>query len=166
MNLQSYCNYCDSFLDIGPSNTNTNKHSDDTIIQKVVQGLPLTVTVDAKQLQSIKKSPEFEAQSKEMQDAIIKKLQYKGVILLCNNCGWSDALTPGTIISTSYCNKNEYVEQIDAVSSEYLTHDKTLPHTVNFICPTKGCKSKHAVMVKQSNSNVITYICRECKAVF
>lgn len=170
MYVSNFCKFCHFTLDIAKSNNNTNKFTDDAVINKIINGEPLTVVVDSKQIQSIKQSDEYKQLSKDQQTMITTKLDYNGVMIMCNNCGWSDTLVPGTIISTQHTsNKKENNIVMDQRMNAYLINDKTLPRTKNFKCINKDCTSKlgdEAVLVKQPNSNTMMYICCTCKLAF
>ena len=169
MNITNYCPYCQFALDIAKSNANTNKFTDETVIKKIVNGEPLTVRIDGKQLQSIKASKEFQELTNTEQTSVLSKLKDNGVIIVCNNCGWSDSLPPGTIISTQHTKAQTSTAMMDVGTNEYLINDPTLPRTKNFKCLNPDCASTigdEAVLVKQANSNIITYICCTCKQAF
>ena len=171
MYISNFCTFCKFTLDIAKSNTNIDKYTDDAIINKILNKEPLTVVVNSKQIHSIKQSDEYKKLSKDQQNAISTKLDDSGVIIMCNNCGWSDSLVPGTILSTQHISAHQTGTNVvmDQSTNEYLINDKTLPRTKNFKCINKDCTSKlgdEAVLVKQKNSNTIMYICCTCKLAF
>lgn len=169
MNITNYCPFCQFSLDIAKSNENSNKFTDGTIVKKIINGEPLTVRVDGKQIHSIKNSKDFQELTKEEKTSVLSKLKDNGVIIVCNNCGWSDSLEPGTIISTQHTATHPGTNMMDISTNEYLIHDHTLPRTKNFKCLNPDCTSTigdEAVLVKQTNSNTITYICCTCKQAF
>ena len=85
---------------------------------------------------------------------------------ICKKCGYFEPIKPGTLI---------FSKTSSDITQEYITddykdvmHDPTLPHTRNYICPNKKCKShedytlREAVFVRVGNTYRTRYICKTC----
>lgn len=91
----------------------------------------------------------------------------------CSNCGYTQEIEPGTLILSRASEKttSDYIADINRYKD--MVYDMTLPHTRNYICPNKSCKSyddhslREAVWFKPSKySYTIVNICKACQAVW
>lgn len=105
--------------------------------------------------------------------AIINKQDKKSEMYYfkCTNCGYIVPIEENTLIirrtneeNTGNINQTKYADMIN---------DVTLPHTRNYICPNKSCKSltdhslRDAIWFKPDrNSYMIKYVCTACKTVW
>lgn len=91
----------------------------------------------------------------------------------CSNCGYSQEIEPGTMIMSraSEYEKTDYA--LDKSSYRDMIYDATLPHTRNYICPNKDCKSqkdyniREAVWFKPNRHTYDTiFVCCVCQTVW
>jgi hypothetical protein len=90
----------------------------------------------------------------------------------CTNCDYLEAIEEGTLI-LSRTHNNLSTEYHDTKKYNEMINDSTLPHTRNYICPNKSCKShnnheeRDAVMFKPSQNTYNTkMICTSCKTLW
>ena len=94
----------------------------------------------------------------------------------CTNCGYSNKLESQTVIlSKTSGNSGSKSSSGSGDKSIYaeMINDVTLPHTRNYTCPNKSCKShndsneREAVWFKaEISSYAVTYICKSCKTIW
>ena len=91
----------------------------------------------------------------------------------CSNCGYAQEIEAGTLILSRAPEKatSDYITDINKYRD--MIHDMTLPHTRNYICPNKSCKShndyslREAVWFKPSRfSYTIINVCKACQTVW
>ena len=89
---------------------------------------------------------------------------------ICNNCGYSEKIRPGTQI---FSRTSENISRTYAVSDySDMLHSDILPRTRKYICPNKKCIShkdlskREAVFFRLNNSFRLKYICTACKEQF
>lgn len=91
----------------------------------------------------------------------------------CSNCGYLQEIEAGTLILSRASEKvtSDYIA--DQNKYRDMIYDMTLPHTRNYICPNKSCKShndhslREAVWFKPSRYSYITInVCRACQTVW
>lgn len=95
----------------------------------------------------------------------------EGYYFKCTNCGYIIPIQDDTLILRR--TNEEHTEDTVATKYSDMIHDVTLPHTRNYICPNKSCKShteynlRDAVWFKPDrNSYMIKYVCTTCKTVW
>jgi hypothetical protein len=104
------------------------------------------------------------------QITIKKNIFPQKMIFLCENCGFSENIKPGTNLF-SKLSSNE-VQQPN-INYSYMIHSKILPITRNYICVNEKCEShiknskREAIFFRESNNSMkIIYICLACKSTF
>lgn len=90
----------------------------------------------------------------------------------CTNCDYLELIEDGTMI-LSRTHTNTLSDYYDTSEYAEMVNDKTLPHTRNYVCPNKSCKSQNdynerdAVWFKPSQNNyAIKMICTSCKTTW
>ena len=94
-------------------------------------------------------------------------------VFKCSNCGYMKEIEPGTLILSRAGQKSSVEFLSDRFKYSEMVHDLTLPHTRNFICPNKICKShndssiREAVFFKPNKSSYnIVSVGKVCQAVW
>lgn len=88
----------------------------------------------------------------------------------CSNCKNMETITPGNMILSRTTNDVNVINEYTNKSRlKDMVNDLTLPHTRNYVCPNKTCKShtdpnlRDAVWFKpSSHSYSVRYICTTC----
>jgi len=93
----------------------------------------------------------------------------------CTNCGYIEPIEQGEMLISRMAvgSHNMEEEYINHDIYKEMVNDLTLPHTRNYICPNKTCKSQNeykyrdAVMFKPNRqSYAIKYVCTACNTVW
>jgi hypothetical protein len=88
----------------------------------------------------------------------------EGIIYKCQNCKHTEENHDSLVHKTQY-KSNEFMEKLP---SEYLIHDKTIPHTKKKVCPNEECPSRKdpskqdAIFFNQKHTVVLTFVCTQC----
>jgi hypothetical protein len=154
------------------------------IINKILQKDVTESDVEKVSIDSVKNSPEFKKLKTQDKNYVLNKLndlknvkvqgkkdvQIKKVYFLCDNCGYSKVIAPGTKIFT---------QQADDLSSSYssgnykhMLYSDILPRTRNYTCVNPDCEShknpekREAVFFRLNKSYKIKYICTTCETDF
>ncbi len=92
--------------------------------------------------------------------------------IICKNCSYSEKLTTRTLILNKI-SKNSIADFDDLSKYKYMRYDNTLPHTRDYICKNKECKSNKDHTLKDAkwfrpnqNTYVTYYVCCECGTVW
>lgn len=100
---------------------------------------------------------------------LTEEIQDKRAHFKCTNCGNIEPIKQGEIIlSRLPIGKN--ADYFNPQKIKLMIHDKSLPHTRNYLCPNKNCKSysdhslRDAIFFKPSKNNYVTkYVCTACE---
>jgi hypothetical protein len=91
----------------------------------------------------------------------------------CSNCGYTDEIGLGTLILSRAPEKSTSDYITDKSKYKDMVYDMTLPHTRNYVCPNKLCKShsdhqfREAVWFKPNRGSYsVVYICKACQSVW
>jgi DNA-directed RNA polymerase subunit M/transcription elongation factor TFIIS len=92
--------------------------------------------------------------------------------IICKNCSYSEKLIKRTMILNKMSKFSN--SQSDNLSKyNYMRYDNTLPHTRDYICKNKDCKSNKDSTLKDAkwfrpnqNSYITYYVCCECGTVW
>lgn len=91
----------------------------------------------------------------------------------CLNCGYTREVEQGTLILSRVSEKSGPDNIIDQNKYKDMIYDMTLPHTRNYICPNKECKSQQDYSSREAvwfkpNKYVynIVYICKACQTIW
>lgn len=92
--------------------------------------------------------------------------------IICKNCSYSEKLTKRTLLLNKI-SKNSITEFDNLLKYKYMRYDNTLPHTRDYICKNKECKSNKDHSLKNAkwfrpnkNSYVTYYVCCECGTIW
>jgi len=126
---------------------------------------------DDKSKKSIK-DKEKEKENEAMAKFKIENFDMKKAFFKCTNCGNNEPIKSGQLIlSRMAIGKN--ADYFDQEKMRIMMYDKTLPHTRNYICRNKECKShndyalRDAVFFKPSKNSYITkYVCTACETIW
>lgn len=92
----------------------------------------------------------------------------------CSNCGYTQEIEQGTLILSKAPENKKNSDYIsDQSTYKYMINDDTLPHTRNYICPNKECKSHNDYSLRDAvwfkpyrNSYTIVTICKACQTTW
>jgi hypothetical protein len=100
----------------------------------------------------------------------LDEMQY--AYLVCKNCSYFEQLQERTLVF-SRMNDDMSSTQIDLNRYKYITHDKTLPHTRDYICNNVNCESHKNYLIKDAvwfrpnpNSYSTYYACCICQTIW
>ena len=175
-----FCPKCDSILDINKVTNEEviNTKIDDEVIKKIVESQELTdeekqsVNIDA--LINNTYYSELDKKTKSLVDKKInkmlsKKQQTDKAVYICK-CGYTAPIAGRTLIMSKMGSSSNTSSLNTPQRIKNMLHDKTLPHSRNYICPNKECVShtdpekRDAVFFRFSDSLQIWYICISCKS--
>lgn len=93
-------------------------------------------------------------------------------VFRCFNCGYTEQMEPG-ILLLSRAPQKAAIDYSDPNKYKDMMHDKTLPHTRNYVCPNETCIShtdhvlREAVWFKPSrHSYSVVFICKACSTMW
>jgi len=190
-----FCPKCDNIMDIGktapkstftpePTSlsittaTNTNKDSDENIL-KIINMYKNSLDISNEKFDSdkIMKHPDFinmKDRDKKEFTKVLKALEDDSMtaFIICKNCSYSEKLTKRTLILNKMSNFATNTHS-DLTKYKYMRYDNTLPHTRDYICKNKECKTHKDDKLKNAkwfrpiqNSYLTYYICCECGTVW
>lgn len=91
----------------------------------------------------------------------------------CSNCGYAQEIEPGTQILSRAPEKSTSDHIIDPSKYKNMIYDEAVPHTRNYICPNKSCKShtdhsvREAIWFKPNRySYTIINVCKACQTAW
>lgn len=191
-----FCPKCDNIMDIGKSTTKftlsqdptslslttatgTDIKNDDEQSLKIINMFKNGIDIlnEKFNVEQIMKNKEFinlkDREKKEL-IKVLKTLEDDSLnaFIVCKNCSYSEKLIKQTLILSkmSKFSTNEYS---DLTKYKYMRYDNTLPHTRDYICKNKECKSHKDHTLKNAkwfrpiqNSYVTYYVCCECGIVW
>jgi hypothetical protein len=105
---------------------------------------------------------------------IIKMIEdeAQNAFIICKNCSYSEKLVKRTLLLNKM-SKNSSIDFNDLSKYKYMRYDNTLPHTRDYICKNKECKSNKDHTLKDAkwfrpnqNSYITYYICCECGTIW
>jgi hypothetical protein len=187
-----YCPKCDNIMDIGKTvpkpalnlatpDTVTNTTEDNKMtkikVEKIIElfksGDDISkYNVDIKKVTS---NSEFGKLKDEEKKAIIKLLSnelddMQAAYRICKNCSYHEKLVETTLILSRM---NTTISASVEEDYSYMVYDKTLPHTRDYKCKNKSCKThseptlKNAVWFRPKLNSYSTYYgCTYCKTVW
>jgi hypothetical protein len=93
---------------------------------------------------------------------------YKKVYFICNRCGYQTIIQPQTILYSQDLDRNSLILTDDDYT--LMTNDPTLPRTKDYVCINPKCithdkkkyKEKEAILVRDSKTYRLTYVCCIC----
>jgi hypothetical protein len=187
-----YCPKCDNIMDIGKTvpkpvlnlatpDTVTNTTEDKVVtkikVDKIIELFKsgediskynidikkITTSVEFGKLKDAEKKGILKLLSDEMDDM-------QSAYRICKNCSYHEKIIETTLIlSRINTNISTNVEE----DYSYMVYDKTLPHTRDYKCKNKNCKThsdptlKNAVWFRPKLNSYSTYYgCIECKTVW
>lgn len=190
-----FCPKCDNIMDVGKSApkftftndptslsqttaTNTEK-DDDNKITKIINMYKnqLDISNENFDVDKIMKNKEFMSLKDKDKKELIKML--KGVeddsltaFIICKNCSYSEKLIKRTLILNKMSNFSNDA-YTDLTKYKYMRYDNTLPHTRDYVCKNKECKTHKNIELKNAkwfrpiqNSYITYYVCCECGTVW
>ncbi len=105
---------------------------------------------------------------------IIKGIEDESLsaFLICKNCTYSEKITKRImVLSKMSSSRNSSFD--DFSKYKYMKYENTLPHTRDYVCKNKSCKSHTDVKSKDAkwfrpnrDSYVTYYICCECDTIW
>lgn len=96
----------------------------------------------------------------------------KKIYFVCKTCGNTEEVRAGTMIMSKKSEEIAKQYSSEYVSAETMTKVSTLPHTRDYICPNKTCKThakpemRDAVMTRIGNTMAMKYICTICNTMW
>ena len=92
--------------------------------------------------------------------------------IVCKNCSYSEKLTKKTLLLNKMSNSSINTHS-DLTKYKYMRYDNTLPHTRDYVCKNKECKTYKDEKLKNAkwfrpiqNSYITYYVCCECGTVW
>lgn len=192
-----FCPKCDNIMDISRSapkssfatdptslsNTTTEKAVtiDNDRIIKIINmfknGIDITnEKVDFDQLVKHSEFTSLKDKDKKELTKIIKSIEDEALTayLMCKNCSYFEKLTSRTMVLNKMSTNSITGNELNDYSKyKYMRHDNTLPHTRDYICKNKDCKThkdhtlKDAKWFRPNQNNYETYyVCCECGIVW
>ncbi len=197
-----FCPKCDNIMDISRtapkasfgtdpttlSNTTTekqtetdkNKEDNDNIIKVInmfKNGIDLTSEkIDYEQLIKHKEYLALKDKEKKELVKIVKSIEDEGLsaFMICKNCSYFEKLVHRTMVLNKMSkNSSDSSEQNDYSKYKFMRYDNTLPHTRDYVCKNKDCKThkdhtlKDAKWFRPNQSSYETfYVCCECGFVW
>lgn len=95
----------------------------------------------------------------------------KKIYFVCTTCGNHTQIKPRTLIFSKK-SKEMTKDYFGSINIDNVIHIPTLPHTRDYTCPNKSCKThsdpdlNDAVMYRIGNSYKMMYICTVCKTMW
>jgi hypothetical protein len=192
-----FCPTCNNMLDISKNAPTNNKVYDnltpntvsatsdsdnesniiEKLIQKYLDGEETLTVLDIKSLNFdiISRHEKYKqmnnTQKKKFKEILASLTQQVDASISayyrCTNCGFSDAIAPGTLI-TSRAREGLTSNFVNIDKYKNMIYNKALPHTRNYICTSKTCAShkepekREAVFYR--NGMQVWYTCMECQS--
>lgn len=157
-----FCPKCDNIMDIGKSapkvslaiatpntvSTETTKTNDDEItklIQLYKNGDDISnFNIDIK---LVTVSDEFKKLKDTQQKELLKILKSSEVdetlsaFRICKNCSYFEKLIGRNLVLSRMSSETSISGIVDLSKYRYMIHDKTLPHTRDYVCKNEICES-------------------------
>ena len=96
----------------------------------------------------------------------------QNAFIICKNCSYSEKLVKRTLLLNKM-SKNSTIDFNDLSKYKYMRYDNTLPHTRDYVCKNKECKSNKDHTLKDAkwfrpnqNSYITYYVCCECGTIW
>ena len=192
-----FCPKCDNIMDISRSAPKSSFASDPTSLSNTTTEKPVVVDnneitkiinmfkngiditnekVDFDQLVKHSEFTSLKDKDKKELTKIIKSIEDEALTayLMCKNCSYFEKLTSRTmVLNKMSTNSSTNSELTDYSKYKYMRYDNTLPHTRDYICKNKDCKThkdhtlKDAKWFRPNQNNYETYyVCCECGIVW
>lgn len=159
--------------------TNTENIVDNDQIIKVINMFKngFEISNEKVDIDILSKHKEFLSLKDKDRKELIKTLKMveddsQTAYIICKNCSYSEKLVKRTLLLNKI-SKNSITEFDDLSKYKYMRYDNTLPHTRDYICKNKECKSNKDHTLKNAkwfrpnqNSYVTYYVCCECGTVW
>jgi DNA-directed RNA polymerase subunit M/transcription elongation factor TFIIS len=188
-----FCPKCDNIMDIGksaprttlvqstPDSVSTETNSNENQISKLIQLYKnkqdiSNISVDIKELTS---NTEFNKLKETDKNIILKILKGNEIddsltaYRICKNCSYFERLVGKTLVLSRMNIGSNLSSTQDLSKYKYMIHDKTLPHTRDYICKNDKCIShkdyskRDAVWFRPSATSYATcYACTACNMVW
>lgn len=191
-----YCPKCDNIMDISKtspkliqeinpttvSTTTTDKsininiEQSTKIVNMYLNGIDITSEiVDISQLQ---KNSEFSKLKDKDKKELIKIIRLaeddaSTAYMICKNCSYSERLTKRTMVLNKMSTHSSNGIIVDQSRYKFMKDLNILPHTRDYICKNKSCKTHNDYKLKDAkwfrpiqNSYQTYYICCLCETVW
>lgn len=191
-----FCPKCDNIMDIGktapkssftqdPTSlslttaTNTSTNNTDDHIAKIINMYKNEIDISNEKFdtESVIKHQNFinmkDREKKEFLK-ILKALEDDSLTayIICKNCSYSEKLIKRTLIINKMSKISTNIHD-DLTKYKYMRYDNTLPHTRDYVCKNKECKTQKDNNLKNAkwfrpiqNSYLTYYVCCECGTVW
>lgn len=193
-----FCPQCDNIMDVGKSipkinllqqapttiSTSSVSHTNQIdIIDKIINSYKNKETFDKDkyniELEQLSTHPNFIKLKEVDRVKIIKMLNLENLddnkiaYLICKNCLYHEKLTKKTLILNRMNLNSTTSSNINLNKYKYMIHDKTLPHTRDYVCKNKACIShtdftkRDAVWFRPNANSYSTYYgCTACSTIW
>jgi hypothetical protein len=184
-----FCPKCNNIMDIGKTapkisfalTPNTVSTDNDTTITKLFQAYKngediSKYNIDIKIITS---SPEFTKLKDTQKNDLLKKIKSSEIdesvtaYRICRNCSYYDRLSNRTLILSRMNLEASLSGVVDLKKYKYIIHDRTLPHTRDYICKNEKCEShknhekRNAVWFRPLLNSYSTYYgCLSCETIW
>ena len=156
-----FCPKCDNIMDIGktapkvslaiatPNTVSTETKTNEDEITKLIQlyknGDDISnFNIDIKLVTS---SDEFKKLKETQQKDLLKVLKSSEIdeslsaFRICKNCSYFERLVGRNLVLSRMSSEASISGIVDLSKYKYMIHDKTLPHTRDYICKNDKCES-------------------------
>ena len=188
-----FCPKCDNIMDIGktapkvslniatPDTVSTETKSNEDQVSRLIQLYKnkediSNFIIDMKLLTS---NADFNKLKETDKNEIIKILKSSEIdeslsaYRICKNCSYFERLVGRTLVLSRMNTEASMSGTTDLSKYKYMIHDKTLPHTRDYICKNDKCEShknhekRNAVWFRpQMNSYSTYYGCVTCETIW
>jgi DNA-directed RNA polymerase subunit M/transcription elongation factor TFIIS len=188
-----FCPKCDNIMDIGksapkvslsvatPNTVSTDTKSNENQVSKLIQLYKnkediSNINIDIKLVTS---NTEFNKLKESDRNEIIKILKSSEIdeslnaYRICKNCSYFERLVGRTLVLSRMNTEATMSGVIDLSKYKYMIHDKTLPHTRDYICKNDKCEShknhekRNAVWFRPHMNSYSTYYgCTTCSTIW
>ena len=188
-----FCPKCDNIMDIGksapkvslsiatPNTVSTESKSNEDQVSKLIQLYKnkediSNINIDIKLVTT---NTEFNKLKEADKNEIIKILKSSEIdeslsaYRVCKNCSHFERLIGRTLVLSRMNIEASMSDVIDLSKYKYMIHDKTLPHTRDYICKNDKCEShknhekRNAVWFRPHMNSYSTYYgCVTCTTVW
>jgi hypothetical protein len=188
-----FCPKCDNIMDIGktapkvslnvstPDTVSTETKSNEDQVSRLIQLYKnkediSNFNIDMKLLTS---NAEFNKLKEADKNEIIKILKSSEIdeslsaYRICKNCSYFERLVGRTLVLSRMNTEASMSGTTDLSKYKYMIHDKTLPHTRDYICKNDKCEShknhekRNAVWFRPHMNSYSTYYgCVTCNTVW
>lgn len=193
-----YCPKCDNIMDIRRTipkeniNTDTNTISETTTtdqknlinnnnVIKIINMFKNNIDITNEKInidEVINHSEYTKLKEKERKDLlkILKTIEDDNInaYIICKNCSYFEKLTNRTLILNKMSNNVTNITELKDYSKyKYIKYDNTLPHTRDYVCKNKDCKTYKDYKLKDAkwfrpnkNTYETLYICCVCDTIW